>query len=47
MEIVVFLAGLLIAVAFAGDSLMGCLCVFAAFQFAASIVYVMAQSALH
>lgn len=44
MEILMLLAGLVIAAAFAGNSLMGFLCVYAAFQFGASIIYVMAQS---
>jgi len=46
MEIVLLLAGLMVAVALAGNNLMGCLCVFALFQFAATIVYVLAQSAV-
>jgi len=50
MEIVMLLAGLVVAVALAGNNLMGCLGVFAAFQFAATIFstifYVLAQSAV-
>jgi hypothetical protein len=46
MEIALFLAGVLIAAALAGESLMGALCLFAAFQFVATIVWVSAGSVL-